>query len=80
MTAHDVFSTETAGLPDVARPQVHRLADGDLYSLSIGPVRKTLHGDPDAELRMLAYRTATFWLPAPLGWVAFVGLQRRGRI
>jgi len=29
---------------------------------------------------VLAYRTATFWLPAPLGWVAFVGLQRRGRI
>jgi uncharacterized membrane protein YbhN (UPF0104 family) len=29
---------------------------------------------------VLAYRTATFWLPAPVGWVAFVGLQRRGRI
>ena len=29
---------------------------------------------------VLAYRTATFWLPAPLGWLAFVGLQRRGRI
>jgi uncharacterized membrane protein YbhN (UPF0104 family) len=29
---------------------------------------------------VLAYRTATFWLPAPLGWAAFVGLQRRGRI
>jgi uncharacterized membrane protein YbhN (UPF0104 family)/tRNA A-37 threonylcarbamoyl transferase component Bud32 len=29
---------------------------------------------------VLAYRTATFWLPAPLGWVAFVGLQRRGRV
>jgi uncharacterized membrane protein YbhN (UPF0104 family)/tRNA A-37 threonylcarbamoyl transferase component Bud32 len=29
---------------------------------------------------VLAFRTATFWLPAPLGWVAFVALQRRDRI
>jgi uncharacterized membrane protein YbhN (UPF0104 family) len=26
---------------------------------------------------VLAFRTATFWLPAPLGWGAFVALQRR---
>ncbi len=26
---------------------------------------------------VLAFRTVTFWLPAPLGWVAFVHLQRR---
>lgn len=29
---------------------------------------------------VLAFRTATFWLPAPLGWGAFVALQRRSRI
>lgn len=29
---------------------------------------------------VLAFRTATFWLPAPLGWGAFVLLQRRDRI
>jgi uncharacterized membrane protein YbhN (UPF0104 family) len=29
---------------------------------------------------VLVFRTATFWLPAPLGWVAFVGLQRQRRI
>ncbi|SOD97977.1 lysylphosphatidylglycerol synthase transmembrane domain-containing protein [Blastococcus haudaquaticus] len=26
---------------------------------------------------VLAFRTATFWLPAPVGWLAFVRLQRR---
>jgi glycosyltransferase 2 family protein len=29
---------------------------------------------------VLAFRAATFWLPAPVGWVAFVALQRRERI
>jgi len=29
---------------------------------------------------VLAFRIATFWLPAALGWVAFVMLQRRNRI
>jgi uncharacterized membrane protein YbhN (UPF0104 family)/tRNA A-37 threonylcarbamoyl transferase component Bud32 len=29
---------------------------------------------------VLAFRAVTFWLPAPLGWLAFVGLQRRGQI
>lgn len=29
---------------------------------------------------VLAFRTATFWLPAPFGWLAFVALQRRRRI
>jgi uncharacterized membrane protein YbhN (UPF0104 family) len=28
----------------------------------------------------LAFRTATFWLPAPVGWGAFLVLQRRHRI
>jgi uncharacterized protein (TIRG00374 family) len=29
---------------------------------------------------VLVYRTATFWLPAPAGWGAFVFMQRRGWI
>jgi glycosyltransferase 2 family protein len=29
---------------------------------------------------VLAFRAATFWLPAPIGWLAFIGLQRGGRI
>jgi uncharacterized membrane protein YbhN (UPF0104 family) len=29
---------------------------------------------------VLAFRTATFWLPAPLGWAAFAALQRRGHV
>ncbi len=29
---------------------------------------------------VLAFRTVTFWLPAPLGWIAFVQLQRRQHI
>jgi uncharacterized membrane protein YbhN (UPF0104 family) len=29
---------------------------------------------------VLAFRTATFWLPAPVGWIALVALQRRERI
>ena len=48
----DLFTTETAGLPEVARPGVIRLRDGDRLDLRIGPARKRLD---DAELRMLAY-------------------------
>jgi uncharacterized membrane protein YbhN (UPF0104 family) len=29
---------------------------------------------------VLAFRTATFWLPAPVGYLAMLGLQRRGRV
>jgi uncharacterized protein (TIRG00374 family) len=29
---------------------------------------------------VLAFRAATFWLPAPVGWLAFVHLQRRRQI
>jgi FtsP/CotA-like multicopper oxidase with cupredoxin domain len=47
-----LFTTETAGLPEVASPGVIRLHDGDRLDLRIGPVRKRLD---DAELRMLAY-------------------------
>ena len=67
-TDHDLFSTETTGLPQVTRPQVIRLIDGDRFGLSIGPVRKDLSdkdlGDKDtgAELRMLAYNGS---IPGP---------------
>lgn len=42
----------------------------------------TATGVPVAEALtgVLAFRTATFWLPAPIGWVAFVALQRAQRI
>jgi FtsP/CotA-like multicopper oxidase with cupredoxin domain len=52
MTSPDVFATETAGLPEVARPSVIRLHDGDHLDLGIGPVRKDIE---NAGLRMLAY-------------------------
>lgn len=52
MTSPDAFTTETAGLSEVARPRVVRLHDGDRLDLGIGPVRK---GIDNADLRMLAY-------------------------
>ena len=55
----DLFTTETAGLPEVASPGVMRLHDGDRLDLRIGPVRKRLD---DAELRMLAYNAS---VPGP---------------
>src|SRR5438094_9257821 len=48
----DLFTTETAGLPEVASPGMIRLRDGDRLDLRIGPARKNIGG---AELRMLAY-------------------------
>jgi FtsP/CotA-like multicopper oxidase with cupredoxin domain len=48
----ELFTTETAGLPEVSRPAVTRLHDGDRLDLRIGPARKNIGG---AELRMLAY-------------------------
>jgi FtsP/CotA-like multicopper oxidase with cupredoxin domain len=48
----DLFTTETAGLQQVARPGIVRLGEGDRFDLRIGAVRKHLDG---AELRMLAY-------------------------
>jgi hypothetical protein len=48
----DLFTTETAGLPEVSRPAVIRLEDGDRLDLRIGPVRKNIDG---AELRILGY-------------------------
>ena len=55
----DLFTTETAGLPEVLGPDVTRLADGDRLDLRIGPVRKNID---DAELRMLAYNGS---IPGP---------------
>ncbi len=42
----------------------------------------TATGVPVAEAlaAVLAFRVVTFWLPAPVGWVAFVQLQRRGHV
>jgi FtsP/CotA-like multicopper oxidase with cupredoxin domain len=48
----ELFTTETAGLPEVSRPAVTRLHDGDRLDLRIGPARKNIGG---SELRMLAY-------------------------
>ncbi|HEX7255131.1 MAG TPA: multicopper oxidase family protein [Gaiellaceae bacterium] len=44
--------TETAGLPEAARPEVIELADGDSFDLEIAPVAKRIG---DATVRMLAY-------------------------
>ena len=48
----DLFTTETAGLPELARLGVIRLWDGNRLDLRIGPVRKNIGG---AELRILGY-------------------------
>src|SRR5690349_21415302 len=55
----DLFTTETAGLPEVLGPDVTRLADGDRLDLEIRPVRKNIDG---AEMRMLAYNGS---IPGP---------------
>jgi FtsP/CotA-like multicopper oxidase with cupredoxin domain len=55
-----LFTTETAGLPEVIRPGVTRLYDGDRLDLRIGPVLKRLG---EAELRMLAYNGS---IPGPV--------------
>jgi FtsP/CotA-like multicopper oxidase with cupredoxin domain len=56
----ELFTTETAGLPEVLRPAVTRLHDGDRLDLRIGPARKNIGG---AELRMLAYNGS---VPGPV--------------
>jgi FtsP/CotA-like multicopper oxidase with cupredoxin domain len=55
----DLFTTETTGLSEAARPQLSRLHDGDRFDLRIEPVRKRLD---DAELRMLGYNGS---IPGP---------------
>src|SRR6266702_3867686 len=59
MTLHELFTTDTAGLPEVSRSSILRLHDGDRVDLRIAPVRKTLNG---ADLRMLAYNGS---IPGP---------------
>src|SRR6478672_6509644 len=56
----DLFTTETAGLPEVSRPALTRLYDGDRLDLRIGPARKNIGG---AELRMLGYNGS---VPGPV--------------
>jgi FtsP/CotA-like multicopper oxidase with cupredoxin domain len=56
----NLFTTETAGLPQVSGPREARLRDGDTFDLHIGPARKSLDG---AELRMLAYNGS---VPGPV--------------
>jgi FtsP/CotA-like multicopper oxidase with cupredoxin domain len=46
------FPSDATGLPKVVRPDVVDLADGDSYTLRIGPVTKRLG---DATVRMLGY-------------------------
>ena len=55
----DVFTTETTGLSDAARPQLIRLHNGDRFDLRIEPVRKRLEG---SDLRMLGYNGS---IPGP---------------
>jgi FtsP/CotA-like multicopper oxidase with cupredoxin domain len=57
--ANDLFTTETAGLPEASPPRVIRLEDGDQLDLRITPVRKRIDG---AELRMLGYNAS---IPGP---------------
>jgi len=52
MDSNEVFTTETAGLPEASSPSVVRLRDGDSFDLRIHPVRKQIG---DAEVRMLGY-------------------------
>jgi FtsP/CotA-like multicopper oxidase with cupredoxin domain len=52
MEPGDLFTTETAGLPEATRPQLIRLHDGERLDLHIEPVRKRID---NAELRMLGY-------------------------
>ena len=49
---NDLFSRETAGLPEATTTRVIDLADGDRYGITAAPVRKRIGGD---EVRMLAY-------------------------
>ena len=56
----DIFPQDASGLPEARATSVVSLADGDVFPLSIGPVRKTIEG---ARLRMLAYSGS---IPGPL--------------
>jgi FtsP/CotA-like multicopper oxidase with cupredoxin domain len=53
------FPTDTAGLPEAARPELVELTDGGALSLEIAPVKKRIG---DATVRMLAYNGS---IPGP---------------
>jgi FtsP/CotA-like multicopper oxidase with cupredoxin domain len=55
----ETYPRETTGLPDVTRPEVVELEDGDEFDLRIEPVAKTLG---DQTVRMLAYNGS---IPGP---------------
>jgi FtsP/CotA-like multicopper oxidase with cupredoxin domain len=55
----DRLPTETAGLPEAARPEIVELSDADEFELEIAPVRKRI---ADATVRMLAYNGS---IPGP---------------
>jgi hypothetical protein len=59
MDSNDVFTTETARLPEALSPNVIRLQDGDRFDLRIHPVRKRIG---DHEVRMLGYNGS---IPGP---------------
>lgn len=59
METNDVFTTETAGLPEASSPGLVRLRDGDHFDLCIHSVRKRIGG---AEMRMLGYNGS---IPGP---------------
>ena len=59
MTATDLFPRDTAGLPLVERPTLHRLRDGDRLALEIAPVVKDIGG---STVRMIAYNGS---IPGP---------------
>jgi FtsP/CotA-like multicopper oxidase with cupredoxin domain len=50
--ATEQLPTTTEGLPEVRRPEIVDLSDGDEYTLEIAPVKKRID---DATVRMLAY-------------------------
>src|SRR3954466_4917198 len=84
-TDHDLFPTDTLGLAEVSPPQLIRLADGDRFGLSIGPVGKVLgDGDPGstAHLRMLAYNGSIPGptLHVPQGAEITVGVRNDGDV
>src|SRR5215213_5367769 len=59
MDSNEVFTTETAGLPEASSPSVVRLRDGESFDLCIHPVRKRIG---EAEVRMLGYNGS---IPGP---------------
>jgi FtsP/CotA-like multicopper oxidase with cupredoxin domain len=57
--ARDTFPRDTEGLPGATPPETVDLRDGDMFALSICPVRKRVG---DAEVRMLGYNGS---IPGP---------------